>query len=910
MHADRDAMTGMAIPPVLAGAGLTVGAGPAVGTGQKMSASIANFLRIADVAKRLATHLQPGSANNPTEFFRLCLFLARGIDYAVANNEVPSKALDLPLLLKQNACKIGWFSDKDSQELFTLANEIGNSFCSRDVNTVLSDYLSIISTVMSRFYPLMKMGQILASLEVKPGYGAYVIDFHISKNIAHSQQEKIWLFVVQGDNTETSACIISPQHVNFLLNGKGVEGRTTVSMDTGPQIPTNVTTMLKYGTNLLQAVGQFNGHYIIAVVFMSVTPLSETPVLLDYVESDVAAADPDSDIIEGPSCVSLNCPISYTRIRTPVKGHSCKHLQCFDFSNFVHINSRRPSWRCPHCNQHVCYSDIRVVQNMVKVLKEVGENVADVIISADGSWKAIVEGDDNADQTSKGTFNCQKETIGQQERTTFSNALPLVMDLTEDDNRMDVVSTSDIEDRKPSQATLQSQPVATNLTIPNAVVQNVASQVEDGFWSDVYLNHGSGTPIAGLGLQMVNGMSELNPASIMASSGITDAFSPVLNHDVVGHGNNNLTSLLQNQISASANLRQSQLVNAAVNNESGRLMQIPRHVNRAPIAVQALPVPSQTSIQQQRLSTNLNSAIPNGSSFASQAALSKTPTSNGFNMASNHMYRQLQNQRSHTNPHQVLDRTSPSLQHHSTVQNRNHPDGSSVVGQSVQQDGGVSNSCQLLGASRASSGLWNESQSLRQHQAFRMPQPRSRSPSVGRSTSALPLSQTQQRIAQVGAGNTAGFPNSQHSRFTAAAQLAVQMARQPPSVPVQIPTSRGTSYLNTDGTRAPAMMQGGNVGAAALANTGTDGGLNLSSEQNWRPSGRMRGSLSGQAATAYGDLIIQPTQPAPAPQPRVTSALPSVPPPMQAFLANSRNVTQAQSSTEPASVNGNLRTLT
>ena len=31
--------------------------------------------------------------------------------------------------------------------------------------------------------------------------------------------------------------------------------------DSGPQIPTNVTSMLKYGTNLLQAVGQFNGMF-------------------------------------------------------------------------------------------------------------------------------------------------------------------------------------------------------------------------------------------------------------------------------------------------------------------------------------------------------------------------------------------------------------------------------------------------------------------------------------------------------------------------------------------------------------------------------------------------------------------------------------------------------------------------
>lgn len=34
------------------------------------------------------------------------------------------------------------------------------------------------------------------------------------------------------------------------------------SQDPGPQMPTSVTSMLKFGTNLLQAVGQFNGEHL------------------------------------------------------------------------------------------------------------------------------------------------------------------------------------------------------------------------------------------------------------------------------------------------------------------------------------------------------------------------------------------------------------------------------------------------------------------------------------------------------------------------------------------------------------------------------------------------------------------------------------------------------------------------
>ncbi|KAM7494301.1 hypothetical protein LguiB_028910 [Lonicera macranthoides] len=31
---------------------------------------------------------------------------------------------------------------------------------------------------------------------------------------------------------------------------------------------------------------------------------------------------------------------------------------CSDFDNFMDINSIRPSWRCPYCNQYVCFTNI------------------------------------------------------------------------------------------------------------------------------------------------------------------------------------------------------------------------------------------------------------------------------------------------------------------------------------------------------------------------------------------------------------------------------------------------------------------------------------------------------------------------------------------------------------------------
>ncbi|KAL4323452.1 hypothetical protein GQ457_11G024730 [Hibiscus cannabinus] len=848
-----------AVPPAASG----------IGAPQQISASLVNSFRVAAVAERLATHTQPGRQPQSSEFFSLCLSLARGIDYAIANNEVPAKAQELPQLLKQicqhrndlflqaaimvlmlsvkNACKMNWFSDRETQELFTLASEVASCFCTPgDINNGLDGPLSTVLEIMSRFYPLMKMGQILASLEAQPGYRTLVVDFSISKNITHSPHEKIRLFVAQKDSIETSACIISPQEVNFLLNGKGVERRTNVSMDMGPQLPTNVTAMLKYGTNLLQAVGKFCGHYVILIAFMSMESSPDASTLPDYIQSgDSAPGSEDSDLIEGPSRISLKCPISRTRIRTPVKGHACKHLQCFDFKNYVDINTRRPSWRCPHCNQHVCYTSIRVDQNMVKVLKEVAEDVSDVIISADGSWKAVMENDDDVDELHDKILNCQKDGPEQQESTT---GVPIVLDLTQADTEVDAMETTEIEERKPPVSILQSLSAAPNLTTTPELVntagtnQNMASNMEDNFWSALYSSLVPATSTSRIDTH-VGGRSE-STQNITVSPVFSDAISPAPNRADARSNANPSTPGVQNQVAAAnLQLQPLQSMDSMANHEHGNLHNIiPRHVARTPIAVQALPAMSQiqTPTPQQRSMNSLNTMSTNSSNRT---------------------------------PHQ----------------SRNQQERTFVPGQSVQQVG-VAAPGQLLGPYRALGEYHNPH--LQQELNTRLSQPRSPSPGLMRSPSPVLRAQAQQGAAQVGIGYAAGNVNSNPTRFIAASQRATQMARQPPMAGVQTQTPRASPYPgNVDGSRASVVEQRLNMGGLAQATSRADTSADLASEQNWRPTGRMRGSLTGRVhSEALSQMMIQPTQSTQAarPQTNITSP-PIVPPHLQSILANGRS---------------------
>lgn len=899
-------MTGTALTPAkLAGTGMSTEANS--NTDNSVTASQVNDFRISAVLDRLAANMQNQTPKSETaESFNLCLSLARGIDFAIANHGIPRRAPDLPALLKQvcqcnndalqqaavmvlmisvkNACQSGWFADKDSEELSSLANKIVSNFCtSMDFNTEPSSSKPIIETIMSRFYPRMKMGQILTFLEVKvPGYGAYVKDFAISKHMKHSPEERIKLFVAQTDNVETSSCLVNPQQVNFLLNGKGVERRTNVFMDTGPQLPTVVTHFLKYGSNLLQAVGHFNGNYVIVIALMTEISKGENPTLPDYEQPAAAIIDPDSEVIEGPSRISLNCPISFRRIRTPVKGHSCKHLQCFDFDNYMDINSKRPSWRCPHCNHHCCFTDIRIDQNMVKVLKEVGENVNDVIISSDGSWKAIMESEDHAENRQDKFPSADQEEPTQPDSTSLSNAPPDLLDLTEIDDVMDAVDISDAEERKvfpvnsQEDCRIKDMLLRPPTNITNEVPQNNSSQMEDNFWSGVYLStFGSGT-FSLMSDAQSGGIPQSTPSSILPSPVLTDA-SPSASNGEAGASNTNAVlsnSVLQTEttIPTALQLQQFQFGSASMSNEYGRSLSMPRHVSRTPVAVQALPAQAPTTVMP-RVRNSTSTFMQNGPLAASQTS-ALPPVGDGFGGNPNNMQRQQQLSRSHPIAHQMPWMVS-SPQH----QISNAPDRSFYSGRSTGQVSSVQASTRAQGTYVASSGLSSELPQSNQQQQVNLSTPHPIHQSAGRFQQSAQSSGNFFRAQSQQAGSQDHSSQAMHAQLLSA-QRAAQAARA-------FHTPRAAS--NSGNATAPVGDQIGAVESTLRSVPRSDVSVNSPTDQDWRPSGRMRGSLSGRAySEAMSQYIIQPTQQGQAarPPPNVTANPSNASAQLQILMAN------------------------
>ncbi|VAI82944.1 hypothetical protein VPH35_127312 [Triticum aestivum] len=552
-----------------------------------------NAVRLQAIGERIRGHFRGGSyALAPADLSHLVYALARGIDYALSGGDIPKIASEIPDTLRKvyelrkdpflqssvmvliisckNACKNKWFQPSDYIDILRMADELSGSFCTNSSEPANdSTVLEIISTVMPRYYPKLKFDRLITSLEAK------------------------CLVVVQKENLDVSSCIASPQHVSFLVNGKGVDKRTNVSMETGPQFPTDITKMLKYGANIVQAVGYFTANYIIAVAVVNNLMSFDAPKLGDYAQP-VTTDLPDSDsdmLLEGPSRVSLKCPISFRRVQTPVKGRLCKHHQCFDYDSYMDINSRKPTWRCPCCNTPSNFIDIRIDQEMVKILQGTGNDIMDVLVFPDGSWKAVSVHDEKSDK--------HGDAIQQNGDTVETDATPSdVIDLInkDDDGDLPMSSASPSEDLKP---VLNSQDISVMDYLPNFPL-STATQSED-----MYVGGGTSTSgqnllpssSGGPGSSSIGTLESILPRDILQMQpATTRAISP--------SETSNLTSVMQ-QVSQgypSIMQMQSQLDSLL------RSAHHTRNVRREPVAVQALAVPQHNS--SRRVQPNVSNCPP------------------------------------------------------------------------------------------------------------------------------------------------------------------------------------------------------------------------------------------------------------------------------------------------------------
>lgn len=73
------------------------------------------------------------------------------------------------------------------------------------------------------------------------------------------------------------------------------------------------------------------------------------------------------------------CPITFTLIKTPVKGENCTHIDCFSLENYLQINRKNPTFMCPVCSKKAL--NPKYDRLMAHILKNIHQDTHSILIN-------------------------------------------------------------------------------------------------------------------------------------------------------------------------------------------------------------------------------------------------------------------------------------------------------------------------------------------------------------------------------------------------------------------------------------------------------------------------------------------------------------------------------------------------
>ncbi|CAA2998183.1 E3 SUMO- ligase SIZ1 isoform X1 [Olea europaea subsp. europaea] len=112
-----------------------------------------------------------------------------------------------------------------------------------------------------------------------------------------------------------------------------------------------------------------------------------------------ADSDSDIEVVADFIPVNLRCPMSGLRMKIAGRFEPCVHMGCFDLEVFVEMNQRSRKWQCPICLKNYSLEKIIIdpyFNRITSKIKNCGEDVNEIEVKPDGSWRAKTEGDRRA----------------------------------------------------------------------------------------------------------------------------------------------------------------------------------------------------------------------------------------------------------------------------------------------------------------------------------------------------------------------------------------------------------------------------------------------------------------------------------------------------------------------------------
>ncbi|KAI0879555.1 hypothetical protein GGS24DRAFT_2207 [Hypoxylon argillaceum] len=215
-------------------------------------------------------------------------------------------------------------------------------------------------------------------------------------SLANDKTYRVMLFCA-ADNT-TVQDIAFPHQSEFKVNGgeikanlRGLKGKpgTTRPVDITDSLrlkPANYNNNIEF-TYALTSKKFYLAAYLCKMVSVDelVAKIRGRKITEATVIQEMTKKANDPDVVATSTVLSLKCPLSYMRLKTPCRSVMCNHIQCFDASSYLQLQEQGPQWICPICNQSAPFENL-AIDEYVRNILETSDAVEQVTIEPDGRW--------------------------------------------------------------------------------------------------------------------------------------------------------------------------------------------------------------------------------------------------------------------------------------------------------------------------------------------------------------------------------------------------------------------------------------------------------------------------------------------------------------------------------------------
>lgn len=73
--------------------------------------------------------------------------------------------------------------------------------------------------------------------------------------------------------------------------------------------------------------------------------------------------------------ISLKCAITQKLLDIPVRGYNCMHINCFEYFDYIKINSINLKWKCPICNKLTYFDQLEYDTSILRLLILLKDNI-------------------------------------------------------------------------------------------------------------------------------------------------------------------------------------------------------------------------------------------------------------------------------------------------------------------------------------------------------------------------------------------------------------------------------------------------------------------------------------------------------------------------------------------------------